>query len=102
MYVYSLCVFRLFAGVSYVADDLKLVEIMPEEEPAAGEPLKFMLGQRGCTLLVVDGFSFVRNRRSGYKTYWICSKKVISSEAGEVVAYQIGTRLIQRYVVHFV
>lgn len=65
------------------AGELKLVEIMPEEEEepsssvVGGGPLKFILGQRGCTLLVVDGYSYVRNRRSGYKTYWICSKKVI-------------------------
>lgn len=77
--------------------DLKLVEILPdlsEDEDAAnpdrirrrsaefiipdngGEPLQFALGQRGCTLLLVDGYGFVRNRRSGYKTYWICAKKV--------------------------
>lgn len=38
--------------------------------------VRFTLGQRGCTLLEYNGFHYVRNRRSGYKTYWICAKKV--------------------------
>ncbi|XP_037029107.1 modifier of mdg4 isoform X15 [Bradysia coprophila] len=37
--------------------------------------VEFVTGQRGCTLLKKDMFSYVRNRRSGFKTYWICSKK---------------------------
>ncbi|XP_014089761.3 modifier of mdg4 isoform X11 [Bactrocera oleae] len=37
--------------------------------------LSFTLGQRGCTLLVFKGYNYVRNRRSGLKTYWICAKK---------------------------
>ncbi|KAL5282598.1 hypothetical protein ACFFRR_005604 [Megaselia abdita] len=37
--------------------------------------VSFTLGQRGCTLLESNGFHYVRNRRSGYKTYWICAKK---------------------------
>ncbi|XP_055847730.1 uncharacterized protein LOC129913199, partial [Episyrphus balteatus] len=37
--------------------------------------VSFTLGQRGCTLLVSNGYQYVRNRRSGYKIYWICAKK---------------------------
>ncbi|XP_055906050.1 uncharacterized protein LOC129941448 [Eupeodes corollae] len=37
--------------------------------------VSFTIGQRGCTLLVSNGYHYVRNRRSGYKTYWICAKK---------------------------
>ncbi|XP_036323585.1 uncharacterized protein LOC118737284 isoform X1 [Rhagoletis pomonella] len=37
--------------------------------------LSFTMGQRGCTLLVFKGYNYVRNRRSGLKTYWICAKK---------------------------
>lgn len=59
--------------------DFEWVEIIPEPNPLAenaSRKLSFTLGQRGCTLLQVDGFSFVKNRRGGHKTYWICSKKV--------------------------
>jgi len=38
--------------------------------------LSFVKGQRGCKLLAFNGHNYVRNRRSGLKTYWICSKKV--------------------------
>lgn len=59
---------------------MSLVEIMPDAFAEKTEDkdwqLKFVLGQRGCTLLQVEGYSFVRNRRTGYKTYWICAKKV--------------------------
>ncbi|KAH8278933.1 hypothetical protein KR018_011331, partial [Drosophila ironensis] len=37
--------------------------------------LTFIQGQRGCKLLAFNGHNYVRNRRSGLKTYWICSKK---------------------------
>ncbi|KAH8369079.1 hypothetical protein KR009_000167, partial [Drosophila setifemur] len=37
--------------------------------------LTFIRGQRGCKLLAFNGHNYVRNRRSGLKTYWICSKK---------------------------
>ncbi|XP_017091208.2 modifier of mdg4-like isoform X6 [Drosophila bipectinata] len=37
--------------------------------------LTFIKGQRGCKLLAFNGHNYVRNRRSGLKTYWICSKK---------------------------
>lgn len=36
----------------------------------------FTSGQRGCTLLTFQGFNYVKNRRNGLKTYWICAKKV--------------------------
>ena len=36
----------------------------------------FIMGQRGCTLLAYKGYNFVKNRKSGVKTYWICAKKV--------------------------
>ncbi|XP_037885502.1 modifier of mdg4-like isoform X3 [Glossina fuscipes] len=35
----------------------------------------FTSGQRGCTLLTYNGFNYVKNRKSGLKTYWICAKK---------------------------
>ncbi|KAM7363405.1 modifier of mdg4 isoform 15-T15 [Cochliomyia hominivorax] len=35
----------------------------------------FIVGQRGCTLLAYKGYNFVKNRKSGLKTYWICAKK---------------------------
>ncbi|XP_067618568.1 uncharacterized protein pre-mod(mdg4)-I [Eurosta solidaginis] len=37
--------------------------------------LSFVIGQRGCTLLAFQGYNYVKNRRSGVKTYWICAKK---------------------------
>lgn len=36
----------------------------------------FKTGQRGCRVLVVDDFSYNRNRHTDDKTYWICSRKV--------------------------
>ncbi|XP_017846804.1 modifier of mdg4 isoform X6 [Drosophila busckii] len=37
--------------------------------------LSFVKGQRGCKLLAFNGHHYVCNRRSGLKTYWICSKR---------------------------
>lgn len=36
----------------------------------------FKTGQRGCRVLMVDDFSYNRNRQTDDKTYWICSRKV--------------------------
>lgn len=36
----------------------------------------FKTGQRGCRVLMVDNFSYNRNRQTDDKTYWICSRKV--------------------------
>lgn len=36
----------------------------------------FIEGQRGSKLLCVSGYTFVKNRASTDKIYWICSKKV--------------------------
>lgn len=59
---------------------LQWIEVIPEPhaDPSRSEKVSFAMGQRGSTLLVVDGFTFARNRRQGYKTYWICAKKVYS------------------------
>ncbi|XP_055695343.1 modifier of mdg4-like isoform X21 [Lutzomyia longipalpis] len=38
-------------------------------------PVSFVKGQRGSTLLILDNFTFVKNRISKDKTYWICSRK---------------------------
>lgn len=38
--------------------------------------LQFIVGQRNCKLLAYKGYNFVKNRKSGVKTYWICAKKV--------------------------
>lgn len=35
----------------------------------------FTKGQRGCTLLTHQGFNFVKNRKSKFRTYWICARK---------------------------
>lgn len=67
---------RLVALAVPAHTDFEWVEIVPDMHPVS-DKLSFALGQRGCTLLLVDGYSFVRNRRGGYKTYWICSKKVV-------------------------
>ncbi|XP_033162350.1 modifier of mdg4-like isoform X3 [Drosophila mauritiana] len=40
--------------------------------------LTFIRGQRGCKLLAFNGHNYVRNRRNNLKTYWICSKKLLS------------------------
>lgn len=38
--------------------------------------LTYTVGQRGCTLLILDNHRYVRNRKADTKTYWICAKKV--------------------------
>ncbi|XP_052567444.1 uncharacterized protein LOC128093758 [Culex pipiens pallens] len=45
----------------------------------------FVIGQRGCVLLHVDGFRFVKNRVSKIKTYWICAKKGSTSCKARVI-----------------
>ncbi|XP_034485521.1 modifier of mdg4-like isoform X4 [Drosophila innubila] len=47
--------------------------------------LSFVKGQRGCKLLAFNGHNYVRNRRSGLKTYWICSKKGSTKCSARVV-----------------
>ncbi|XP_017958204.1 modifier of mdg4-like isoform X10 [Drosophila navojoa] len=47
--------------------------------------LSFVRGQRGCKLLAFNGHNYVRNRRSGLKTYWICSKKGSTKCSARVV-----------------
>ncbi|XP_023175644.2 modifier of mdg4-like isoform X7 [Drosophila hydei] len=47
--------------------------------------LTFVRGQRGCKLLAFNGHNYVRNRRSGLKTYWICSKKGSTKCSARVV-----------------
>ncbi|XP_073819451.1 modifier of mdg4-like isoform X17 [Musca autumnalis] len=39
------------------------------------DDLQFIVGQRNCKLLSYKGYNFVKNRKSGVKTYWICAKK---------------------------
>lgn len=36
----------------------------------------FKIGQRGCRVLMIDNFSYNRNRQTEDKTYWICARKV--------------------------
>lgn len=37
--------------------------------------LKFVSGQRGNPKLVIDGYSFVRNKGNDTNIYWRCAKK---------------------------
>lgn len=53
----------------------KIVNIEEVEDDQPKE-IYFTVGQRGCVLLHVDGYKFVKNRKGAYKTYWICAKKV--------------------------
>lgn len=49
------------------------------DEFVQGSPklaVKFRQGQRGSLLLDVGGYTYVRNRGCGAKTYWICARKV--------------------------
>ncbi|XP_055704583.1 modifier of mdg4-like isoform X27 [Phlebotomus papatasi] len=69
-------------GESYTEGDQTVAEaqgnnkelhwILNEEDR---HPVSFVTGQRGSTLLVLDNFTFVKNRVSKNKTYWICSRK---------------------------
>lgn len=58
----------VYLFISFLADELADMSVRESL-------LSFTLGQRGCTLLVFKGYNYVRNRRSGLKTYWICAKK---------------------------
>ncbi|XP_059611365.1 modifier of mdg4-like isoform X22 [Phlebotomus argentipes] len=55
------------------AQDGKELHIILNEEDR--HPVSFVTGQRGSTLLILDDFTFVKNRVSKNKTYWICSRK---------------------------
>ncbi|XP_055385191.1 modifier of mdg4 isoform X17 [Condylostylus longicornis] len=55
------------------AQEYKIAE--ENDRKLSQQQVEFTIGQRGCSLLVYNGFTFVKNRRGGYKTYWICSKK---------------------------
>ncbi|XP_055620527.1 uncharacterized protein LOC129764911 [Toxorhynchites rutilus septentrionalis] len=55
-----------------------VVELDDDEEddvPIQSREVFFTVGQRGCILLHVDGYKYVKNRKSATKTYWICAKK---------------------------
>lgn len=45
-------------------------------EHALDVDMYYKTGQRGCKVLMVDNFSYNRNRKTDDKTYWICSRKV--------------------------
>lgn len=61
-----ICFFRSFLSPFFAFLDIKVEN---------GE-LQFIVGQRNCKLLAYKGYNFVKNRKSGVKTYWICAKKV--------------------------
>lgn len=44
-------------------------------QPTFCECGTYIVGQRGSILLSFEGYRYVRNRQSEWKTYWICSKK---------------------------
>lgn len=64
-----------------VVSDIEIIEseLKSKRRPRVvyyPKELSFETGQRGSKLLNVDGFTFVKNRLTEGKTYWICSKKV--------------------------
>nr|XP_029723717.1 modifier of mdg4-like isoform X27 [Aedes albopictus] len=61
-------------GADQAAQVFKIVNIEEMEDDQPKE-IYFTVGQRGCVLLHVDGYKFVKNRKGAYKTYWICAKK---------------------------
>lgn len=44
--------------------------------------IHFVEGQRGSQLLSLGGYTFVKNRTTEDKTYWICSRKVWEISGG--------------------
>lgn len=52
------------------------VFIILGDESVLGVQMWFKRGQRGCRVLMVDNYSYNRNRQTDDKTYWICSRKV--------------------------
>ncbi|XP_037910044.1 modifier of mdg4 isoform X24 [Hermetia illucens] len=56
---------------SYVSDTGEQQQAATEAQEVAC----FTKGQRGCTLLTHQGFNFVKNRKSKFRTYWICARK---------------------------
>lgn len=53
----------------------------------------FVSGQRGTPKLVVEGYSFVRNRGNSLKTYWRCSKMRSNHCKAKVVTSKGKTRI---------
>lgn len=67
-----------------------------------GKLAKFIVGQRGCNVLLVDGYHYNRNRSAGEKTYWICSRKVYKHPTSdEIVFYLNHIRIDQRIILFF-
>ncbi|XP_053946028.1 modifier of mdg4 isoform X3 [Anastrepha ludens] len=92
-----------FTDTSYVdvADQANSdAQVQLPSEDVRESFFSFAMGQRGCTLLVFKGYNYVRNRRSGCKTYWICAKKgstkcnarVVTDVVDEIATFSTGQR----------
>nr|XP_049461670.1 modifier of mdg4-like isoform X5 [Anopheles coluzzii] len=55
---------------SYTSDGGNATEISTQDNKVV-----YIVGQRGSILLSVNGYRYVKNRKSQSKTYWICAKK---------------------------
>lgn len=69
------------------------------EDTCLNVQMWFKTGQRGCRVLMVDDFSYNRNRQTEDKTYWICSRKVSSNIfiLQSDFSYQFSTTLLILY-----
>ncbi|XP_021693988.1 modifier of mdg4 isoform X26 [Aedes aegypti] len=72
-------------GADQAAQVFKIVDIEEAVDLETPKEIYFTAGQRGCRLLHVDGYKFVKNRKGPYKTYWICAKKGSTSCKARVI-----------------
>lgn len=47
-----------------------------DKQETSNESVVFTIGRGGCTMIIDEGFTYVKNRTTGPRTYWSCSKRV--------------------------
>ncbi|XP_055704633.1 modifier of mdg4-like isoform X33 [Phlebotomus papatasi] len=86
-------------GESYTEGDQTVAEAQDKTMKYVRH-LTFVSGQRNCPKLVVDGYSFVRNKGNYKCTYWRCSRKRTKGCPAKVVTYPDSTKIYLRNTDH--
>lgn len=68
--------------------------------PSETSQLTYISGQRGNPKLVIDGYSFVRNKGNQTQIYWRCAQRRRAKCLAKVVTDLEGTRCTMTYPYH--
>lgn len=71
-----------------------------EITPADASRLSYVAGQRGNPKLVIDGYSFVRNKGNQSQVYYRCANRRRHKCLAKVVTDSDGTRCTLTYPYH--